>query len=202
MGRNEIDNLGSHLQRLDGAEAESLETRYLEHCRNQFVKGNLPGQIAAVGAQVNPGQHNLFVAALNEFSDFLQRGLRLNTTAPSTDGWNNAERTIRVAPVLNLNYGTCAAARTEMRERFQLALEENVAAKNFGVAVLGSECKFCDKGLMRIADDITHLWKRREFFGRTLSVTTGNDDLRIRISRRNATDCLANVAVGFSSHCA
>src|SRR5262249_2424771 len=189
-------------QRLDGAEAEPLETPHLEHCRNQFVKGDLPGQIAAVGAQVNPGQNYFFVAALDEMADFLQRGLRLNTTASSTDRWNYAERTIRVAPILNLDYGTCAAARTKMRDRCQLALEENVAAKNFGVAVLGSERKFRDKRLIRIADDITHLWKRREFFGRTLSITTGNDDLRIRISRRDAPDCLANVAVGFSSHCA
>ena len=91
MRRNKIDNLGNHFQWLDGAEAEPLQTRRLEYSRNQFIKVSLPGQIASIRAQVNPGQDNLFVATRNEFTDLFERSLRLDASAPAAYAWNDAE---------------------------------------------------------------------------------------------------------------
>src|SRR5439155_16234632 len=76
------------------------------------------------------------------------------------------------------------------------ALKEDVAAKDFGLAVGGIECELRDKGFVRIADDVAHLGKRGKFFGRALRIATRDDDVGIWIARADATNRLPDITVG------
>src|SRR5262249_9587957 len=63
MRRDEIDDFRHDLQWLNRTEAQTLQAREFECPRNQIVKCDLAGQVAAVGSKMNAGKHDLLVTA-------------------------------------------------------------------------------------------------------------------------------------------
>ena len=53
ISRDQIDQFGNDLQRLDRTHAQSFETAHLESPANQFVKARLRLKVASVCSQVN-----------------------------------------------------------------------------------------------------------------------------------------------------
>src|SRR5215471_7497844 len=163
-------------------------------------------EIAAVSAKVDSGQYNLFVTAINEFSNFRKCRLRFDAATSATNRWNNAERAICIATVLHLDDGARAPTGAGMHGRLQLSFKEDTAAQDLCAAVGAKlfieqiRCNFRHHWLMRIAYDITNLGKLSEFLRCALGVASRHDDFCGWIVRRDAPDRLPNVAVRFSSH--
>src|SRR5205823_444792 len=134
---NEIDKFGNNLQRLNRTEAQSLETRNFQGATDQFVEARLRMKIAAVCAQMDSREDDLFIAARDQAADFIQGRIRIDASAAASHRRNDAEGAIRVTAILDLHDRSRAAAGTQVGCGFQLALQEDAAANYFGAAMRG-----------------------------------------------------------------
>ena len=174
-GRNEIDDFRSHLRGSIELSRRRCEPERFRECRSiEFLQRSPRIQIPSVRSKVNSGEHDFLVAAIDQSADLLNNGCRRQASASSSDRRNDAERTVRVAAILDLHDRARPAAGTQMRLRLQFILEKDVAAENFGAAVqFGSleiriehlERQLAEHRLVRIADDMADTRQNGEFLG-------------------------------------
>src|SRR5262249_45918071 len=116
--RNNIDDLGYDLERLNGTQSEPMQPRCPKYSRDQIAKTRFRYQVAAVTTEEDSGQHDFFITTCYKFPNFLHGSIRINAPAPPPNGRNDAKRAVGVTAVLNLHDSARAGAGTEMRCRF------------------------------------------------------------------------------------
>src|SRR5262245_50120435 len=136
---------------------------------------------------MNAGKNELLITAPDQIPNFLENERRRHTTAATAHGWNDAERAIRIAPILYFDHGACSTARAEVRRRLEFLFQKNAAAQNFGSTVGGKllfkdvQNKSTDERFVRIPHDVADLRQVRQLFWRSLRIAARHDDLRVRI---------------------
>src|SRR5215510_8683572 len=129
------DDLRSHLQRLDRTETQPLERRDgFEYVSKEFEQRNPGSPIATVGAEVNPRKHHFLVSPTHQRRYFFDDARRRQATASPAHGRNDAERTVRITPILHFDDGARAAAGSWVGLRLQVGLQKDIAAENFCAA--------------------------------------------------------------------
>src|SRR5262245_5427517 len=132
ISRHQRDDLRSHLQRLDGTEAQPLKRRNrFEYLSKELEQRSPWGPIAAIGAEMDPRQHHFLIAPGYQPRNFFDDTSRGQAAASPANRGNDAKRTVRIAPVLHFYDSARAATGSEMGLRLQLALQKDIAAENF-----------------------------------------------------------------------
>src|SRR5688572_27463226 len=116
MGSYAFNDLGSHFQGLDGTQPQSLQARNVfKNPYDKAVERGTQLQISSVGSKMDPRKDNLLVAAIHQCCDFLQDRSDRQATASSSNRRNDAERAVRIAPILDFNDGPGPSPGTQVR---------------------------------------------------------------------------------------
>ena len=84
-------------------------------------------QIAPPPAEIDPGNHHLAIACVNQLLDFMQHFVKIQRPAVAAHRRNDAERAAVVAAILNFEIGTGALVRgIEYRRGQQFSVSEDV----------------------------------------------------------------------------
>src|SRR5882724_665652 len=152
---------------------------------------------------MDSGEHNLFISTLHKALNLCQHSAWIHAAAAAADRRNDAKGTIRIAAVLNRHNRTRPTGGPRMRTRLQIALEENIAAEDFGTAtriaivIEHVEREPADERLMGIANDILNARQACDLFRSTLGVAACDDDSSFRISRSDSPDQVSGIPIGF-----
>src|SRR5260370_42533512 len=99
--REECDEVASHVEWFDRAQAEASYLCFVEYLPEEIEKILAWGKVAAPGASIDAAEDDFFVARVGEIADFLKDGFQSKTAAFSPDERDNAERAAVVAAVLD-----------------------------------------------------------------------------------------------------
>ena len=98
------------LDRIDRGEAEALELRHVPEDRSdQPAEARPAGQVAAIGGDVDAGQHDLAVAVLDQPADLVDHRAHRHRARIAAAIGDDAEGAAVVAAVLDLDEGAGAA---------------------------------------------------------------------------------------------
>ena len=127
-GSEKIDQVLGDVEGLDGADAEALDSGFIENAIKERFEFDARGKIAAVGAEVNAAENDFAEAGFGEAANFLDDGVGRETAAFSADEGDDAVGAAGVAAVLDFEGGARVVAfAAEDRGTEQNILVENVA---------------------------------------------------------------------------
>ena len=101
VGSEEVDEILGDVERLDGADAEAFNWRFVEDAAEQAEKLDAWREVAPVGAEVDAAENDFTESRIGEALDFREDGLRREAAGLAADKRDYAERTARVAAVLD-----------------------------------------------------------------------------------------------------
>jgi hypothetical protein len=132
IGRSkEVDEVLGDVQRLDGADAETLDRSFAEDAAEEGFEFDARRKIAAVGAEVDAAENDFAETGFSEAFDFMDDGIGREAAALATDERDNAVGAAGIAAVLDFESGTSVipfSAEDGGGEEFGAI--ENVAGKN------------------------------------------------------------------------
>ena len=190
--------IGVDHRRVERGKAETLEFRnggeQAAHC---LAEAGCTWQVAAIGAEIDAGQHQLAAAAFDQGAglggDLTQRHAAVITAAIGDD----AEGAAVVAAVLHLDEGACAALEAGDQMRRGGAHRHDVVDRNRrGIA----RQKTRGMELFGVADHAVDLGHGGVTRGIDLCGAAGDDDAGLGVGAPCAPDRLARLALGFRRH--
>src|SRR6185436_9929226 len=113
---------------------------------------------------MDSGKDDLLVTSKHKSSDLLQSCLRFNAAAATSYRRNDAERTVRVASVLNFDDCACASTGTDVRRGLEFMFEKDIATKDFGMPVRTVQRQFRHQPFVGISDNVAHLGQFGQVF--------------------------------------
>src|SRR5260370_27335267 len=132
---NERDKLFGHVLRLDGAEAELLQSGLVQNPSYDLRELDPRHEVPSVGAQIDAAENDLFRAGRGELPDFFNHYVWHQTTASPSDERDHAVGAAVVATVLNLQDRPRAICNEALaafgRQCLYRRLRENIASENF-----------------------------------------------------------------------
>src|SRR6516162_3426045 len=96
------DEITRDVERFDRADAQALNGSFVQNLLQQLQKFHLRRKITAVCAQVNATEHNFAESGIRQALKLGNNRCRGKAARAATHEWNHAERTARIASVLNL----------------------------------------------------------------------------------------------------
>ena len=91
VGREEVDEILGNIERLDGADAEALDGRFVEDATEQVEEFYARREVAAVGAEVDAAENDFAESGTGETLDFGDYGLRRQAARFAADERDYAE---------------------------------------------------------------------------------------------------------------
>src|SRR6056297_994393 len=167
---------------------------------HQSAETRLTRQILAVAGDVDPGQHRLAGAVLDEHADLLDDDAHRDRARIAAAIGNDAEGAAMVAAVLDLHEGARAPLHPVDQMRGGLAHGHDVVDDDL-FALTDTEGLQLLPGpglhLLVIAHDLRHFRHGGEGPGLDLGGAAGDDDARVGAFAGDAADALAGLARGF-----
>ena len=96
-----LDEILSDVERLDGADAEALDGRFVEDAAEQFDKLEARREFAAPGAEIDAAQNDFAEAGAAEAAEFVEDALRWKAAGFAADERDDTEGAAGIASVLN-----------------------------------------------------------------------------------------------------
>jgi hypothetical protein len=174
-GSHEAQQLVGEIHRLDGTEAQPLDSGLIEQAADKVRQAHAAPWLAAPAAQVDATQ-DYFAIAAAEAAHLLDHLVRRRAAAAPPDERNDAERAAVIAAVLDLQVGARAVAGGVLHRRGEeVVLREDIADEDVAVIGRGAD-QFGDLRLVGIPHDPFHAGHGGQFIGRALCVATGHQD--------------------------
>jgi hypothetical protein len=131
-GSKKVDKILGNVQRLDGADAETLDGGFVEDAAEEVFEFNAGREVTAVSSEVNPAEHDFAVSRSAELLYFLDDSFRREAAASAANKGDHAKRTSRIAAILNLKRRARVIPFPAKNRRAQQGiLLEDIAVENF-----------------------------------------------------------------------
>ena len=176
-------------------------------------------QVSAPTAQIDSADHDFAISAVHERVDLANDAIHFERAALPADVGNDTEGAAVVASILYFEVRARAlVGGIEDRRGQQFRVGENVGNEKrpvFDLRSLGiggesverykrglpgssriSQDNFGELMLVGVADDQIHARQCRNFLGRALRVTSGDDNAGVRILPAHSSDCGPRVLIG------
>ena len=114
-----------HHIRLNGAEANPLNSFHLMHLLENIQKRGIPS-VLAVACHMDTRQHNLFKAVLRQTLYLSHNLLRLSAADRASRIGNDAVGAILATPILNFQIGSCSVCQLLNGKRLKYTLLHNI----------------------------------------------------------------------------
>src|SRR5690606_26306551 len=202
--RDRLDQLVGHLVRIDGAEANALDSRRVVDHAQDTGQVHLAFKVHAVGTQVNAGQNDLLIPRLSEESHLLHYVLRTTAAVAASGPRDLAKGAELVAPVLDLEHGPGAALEREHRQFLELPYLENLVHDGAHGPLRPADLFHQVDDLaapVRAYDDV-HAGNGCHLVGSVLRITTHRDDNGRRIAFYRAPNHLTRLPRAHIRHAA
>ena len=202
FARQHIHEARVGLRRIDRRQPQAAQARKLgKKHGNQITKPRAPGQIASPGGDIDPGQHNLGNAAIDEACRRIDDLTRTGGPVVAAAIGNDAEGAAVVASLLYLKKAACVPGKGVQHMGRGFAYLHHVADNHRRVA-LGKRLPGRRGQLVVIADHMVDLGHGIPIVGGDLRGASGNDDPGIGILAARAANSLAGLALGLGRHSA
>ena len=124
----EFDEVLSDVQRLDGADAEALDRRFVEDAAEKVYEFHAWQKIAAPGAEIDAAENDFAEAGGAEAAEFVEDAVRWKAAGFAADERDDTKRAAGIASVLNFEgWASVIGFAAEDRSDEDFGLGEDVA---------------------------------------------------------------------------
>src|SRR2546430_3476811 len=196
--RHDLQQLGGEVGWQDRGQSDRTEPRNVGEPAEERREGGPRNEVSAVMARVDPGQHDLGMAGLDEQARLVEHHLGLEAPAGTSGEGHDTEGAAVLAAVLDFEKGARLAVDPRQRchvERRRVGDVPNVdALGDVALEQVGQPM------LVRVTDDQIHLAEPGDVVRARLGPAAGHDEPRARTHPGRAPDRLAVGELGARSH--
>jgi hypothetical protein len=193
-GRDQLQQPVRNFARIERAQAQPPHRSFFQDGFEKRREVQTRRQITAIAAEMNPGEHDLLIAALGERTDLAHDCFRSDAARKPARRRDDAVRAGVIASFLNLQERARVAGQSPGAEHRHAALALNVADRNL---LRGTLLDTAEKVVHAVeADDVVDIRYARHFVRAHLRVAAGDEDAGGGTPPLRAPDELPRLPIG------